>query len=97
MIPVTDGPVRGGSEWGSSRHFLSHMLAPSPPPPRQALAASLDLAVRVDDAYFNKLVRIMTTRCMTQAVYFGAGDLGEGRERGLEGEGALGAGGGQET
>ena len=44
----------------------------------QALAGSLDLAERPDDAYFNKLVRIMTTRCMTQAVYFGSGDLGEG-------------------
>ena len=43
----------------------------------QALAASLDKAVRDVDPYFNKLVRIMTTRCMTQAVYFGSGDLGE--------------------
>ncbi|EFJ53011.1 hypothetical protein VOLCADRAFT_55673 [Volvox carteri f. nagariensis] len=40
-----------------------------------ALAASLDGAVREDDPYFNKLVRIMTTRCMTQAQYFGSGDL----------------------
>eukprot|EP00955_Chlamydomonas_euryale_P059831 357506-Chlamydomonas_euryale.AAC.1 len=32
----------------------------------KALAASLDGAVRPDDVYFNKLVRIMTTRCMTQ-------------------------------
>ncbi len=31
-----------------------------------ALAAALDGAVRADDPYFNKLVRIMTTRCMTQ-------------------------------
>jgi exosome complex exonuclease DIS3/RRP44 len=28
----------------------------------KALAASLDEAVRADDAYFNKLVRIMATR-----------------------------------
>jgi exosome complex exonuclease DIS3/RRP44 len=41
----------------------------------KALAASLDLAVRADDAYFNKLVRIMATRCMTQAAYFGSGDV----------------------
>lgn len=41
----------------------------------RALAASLDAAVRPDDPYFNKLVRIMTTRCMTQALYFGSGDL----------------------
>ncbi len=30
------------------------------------LAESLDRAVRSDDPYFNKLVRIMCTRCMTQ-------------------------------
>ncbi|GFR51506.1 hypothetical protein Agub_g13921 [Astrephomene gubernaculifera] len=40
-----------------------------------ALAASLDGATRPDDPYFNKLVRIMTTRCMTQAQYFGSGDV----------------------
>ena len=32
----------------------------------KALAASLDAAVRGDDSYFNKLVRILATRCMTQ-------------------------------
>ena len=41
----------------------------------QTLAASLDLAMRTEDHYFNKLVRIMATRCMTQAVYFGSGEL----------------------
>lgn len=41
----------------------------------KALSASLDAAARADDAYFNKLVRIMTTRCMTQAQYFGSGDI----------------------
>lgn len=40
-----------------------------------ALAASLDSAVRSGDAYFNKLVRIMATRCMTQAQYFGSADV----------------------
>jgi len=40
----------------------------------KALADSLDRAVD-DDPYFNKLVRILTTRCMTQAVYFCSGDL----------------------
>nr|ATB19629.1 putative ATRRP44A [Callitropsis funebris] len=40
----------------------------------KALANSLDLAVG-DDPYFNKLVRILTTRCMSQAVYFCSGDL----------------------
>ncbi|KAL6523030.1 Exosome complex exonuclease RRP44 A [Orobanche minor] len=40
----------------------------------QALADSLDRAVS-DDAYFNKLIRILATRCMTQAMYFCSGDL----------------------
>ncbi|XP_057422449.1 exosome complex exonuclease RRP44 homolog A isoform X2 [Lotus japonicus] len=40
----------------------------------KALADSLDHAVG-DDPYFNKLIRIMATRCMTQAVYFCSGDL----------------------
>jgi len=41
----------------------------------KALADSLDQAVRSDDVYFNKLIRIMTTRCMTQALYFCSGDF----------------------
>ncbi|GAA0143470.1 exoribonuclease [Lithospermum erythrorhizon] len=40
----------------------------------KTLADSLDQAVG-DDPYFNKLIRILTTRCMTQAVYFCSGDL----------------------
>eukprot|EP00252_Welwitschia_mirabilis_P011880 TRINITY_DN2640_c0_g1_i1.p1 TRINITY_DN2640_c0_g1~~TRINITY_DN2640_c0_g1_i1.p1 ORF type:complete len:721 (-),score=131.74 TRINITY_DN2640_c0_g1_i1:134-2296(-) len=40
----------------------------------RALADSLDHAVG-EDPYFNKLIRILTTRCMTQAVYFCSGDL----------------------
>lgn len=40
----------------------------------KALAESLDRAVG-DDPYFNKLIRILATRCMTQAVYFCSGDL----------------------
>ena len=42
--------------------------------PLQALAESLDAAVRESDPYFNKLLRILATRCMTQAAYFGSGD-----------------------
>lgn len=38
------------------------------------VADSLDAAVRDDDPFFNKLVRIMATRCMTQAKYFSSGD-----------------------
>ncbi|KAL0912834.1 hypothetical protein M5K25_016243 [Dendrobium thyrsiflorum] len=40
----------------------------------KALADSLDHAAG-DDPYFNKLIRILATRCMTQAVYFCSGDL----------------------
>jgi exosome complex exonuclease DIS3/RRP44 len=40
-----------------------------------ALGASLDGARRESDPYFNKLIRIMATRCMTQAVYFASGEL----------------------
>ncbi|XP_073149345.1 exosome complex exonuclease RRP44 homolog A [Henckelia pumila] len=40
----------------------------------KAMADSLDCAVG-DDPYFNKLIRILATRCMTQAVYFCSGDL----------------------
>ncbi|KAK1396485.1 exosome complex exonuclease RRP44-like [Heracleum sosnowskyi] len=40
----------------------------------KALADSLDHAVG-NDPYFNKLIRILATRCMSQAVYFCSGDL----------------------
>ena len=36
----------------------------------KALADSLDKAERKEDPLFNKMVRIMATRCMNQAVYF---------------------------
>lgn len=41
----------------------------------KALAESLDAAVREEDPYFNKLMRIMATRCMTQAIYFSSGEV----------------------
>ena len=44
------------------------------PTTSKTLAESLDGAVRADDPYFNKLIRIMATRCMTQAVYFNSGE-----------------------
>ncbi|XP_065073059.1 exosome complex exonuclease RRP44 [Ochlerotatus camptorhynchus] len=39
------------------------------------LATSLDLAVKKDNPYFNTLLRILTTRCMMQAVYFISGTI----------------------
>ncbi|KAI8146735.1 exosome complex exonuclease RRP44-like protein [Fennellomyces sp. T-0311] len=43
----------------------------------KALADSLDEATLPNDPYFNKLVRIMTTRCMMQAQYFCSGTESE--------------------
>ncbi|KAL0075876.1 hypothetical protein J3Q64DRAFT_1773142 [Phycomyces blakesleeanus] len=43
----------------------------------KSLADSLDKAVLPEDPYFNKLVRIMTTRCMMQAQYFCSGTESE--------------------
>jgi exosome complex exonuclease DIS3/RRP44 len=39
----------------------------------KALADSLDRAEVPGYPYFNQLIRIMATRCMTQAVYFSSG------------------------
>ena len=39
----------------------------------KTLSESLDNAVLPEEPYFNKLLRIMTTRCMMQAVYFCSG------------------------
>ena len=41
----------------------------------KALARSLDEAVVLDQPYLNTMLRIMTTRCMMQAVYFCSGTL----------------------
>ena len=41
----------------------------------RALGASLDAAVRPEDPYFNKLLRILATRCMSQAEYIASGDV----------------------
>jgi exosome complex exonuclease DIS3/RRP44 len=41
------------------------------------LSKTLDTAVVPTDPYFNKLIRIMTTRCMMQAVYFCSGTMSE--------------------
>jgi exosome complex exonuclease DIS3/RRP44 len=40
----------------------------------KTFADSLDLAVREDDPYFNKLLRILSTRCMMPAQYFCSGE-----------------------
>ncbi|EDV34004.1 uncharacterized protein Dana_GF20740 [Drosophila ananassae] len=39
------------------------------------LAHSLDKCVKEDNPYFNTMIRILTTRCMMQAVYFISGSL----------------------
>ncbi|KAI9882045.1 MAG: DNA-directed RNA polymerase II subunit L [Watsoniomyces obsoletus] len=39
----------------------------------KALAESLDLCIDVDEPFFNTLIRILATRCMTSAEYFAAG------------------------
>lgn len=41
----------------------------------RTLADSLDLAVRNDDAMFNKLLRMLATRCMMPAQYFCSGEI----------------------
>lgn len=39
------------------------------------LSHSLDKCVKADNPYFNIMIRILTTRCMMQAVYFISGSL----------------------
>lgn len=41
----------------------------------KALADSLDAATITGNPHFNKLLRILTTRCMMQATYFCSGDF----------------------
>ena len=41
----------------------------------KTLADSLDLAVKPEDPYFNKLLRILSTRCMMPAQYFCSGEI----------------------
>lgn len=41
----------------------------------KALAESLDAAVMSDNPYFNTMLRILTTRCMMQALYFCSGTV----------------------
>jgi len=41
----------------------------------KTLADSLDAAVRSEDPFFNKLLRIMSTRCMMPAQYFCSGEI----------------------
>ncbi len=44
------------------------------PATNKSLSESLDRVVDSNDSYFNTLVRILTTRCMMQAVYFVSGN-----------------------
>eukprot|EP01130_Rhizamoeba_saxonica_P003870 TRINITY_DN1605_c0_g1_i1.p1 TRINITY_DN1605_c0_g1~~TRINITY_DN1605_c0_g1_i1.p1 ORF type:complete len:947 (+),score=208.29 TRINITY_DN1605_c0_g1_i1:29-2869(+) len=43
----------------------------------KSLADSLDQANLENDPYFNELLRILSTRCMQQAVYFSSGSLNQ--------------------
>ncbi len=43
----------------------------------KALADSLDLAVDPKNPYFNTMLRMITTRCMMQAIYFASGTIEE--------------------
>ena len=47
----------------------------------KSLAESLDSIHRPNDPMFNKLVRILTTRCMHEAVYFCSADFDESEYR----------------
>jgi exosome complex exonuclease DIS3/RRP44 len=39
------------------------------------LGSSLDRIEKVGDSFFNKLIRIMTTRCMNEALYICTSDV----------------------
>ena len=41
----------------------------------KALADSLNLITKQEDPFFNKLIRILTTRCMNEATYFCSADF----------------------
>ena len=61
---------------GLQRH-LGHLGFELAVTSSKALADSLDKAVLPNEPYFNKLLRILTTRCMMQAVYFCSGTVPE--------------------
>ncbi|GAB5363249.1 hypothetical protein AAMO2058_000867300, partial [Amorphochlora amoebiformis] len=42
----------------------------------KSLAESLDRCILPGFSYFNTLIRVLATRCMTQAVYFSSGSIG---------------------
>lgn len=64
---LPDGPVhmQAVQAWGMGMDVESS----------KRLAQSLDKADVPEDPYFNRIVRIMATRCMTQAKYFSSGTV----------------------
>eukprot|EP00922_Rhytidocystis_sp_ex-Travisia-forbesii_P052891 GHVS01078439.1.p1 GENE.GHVS01078439.1~~GHVS01078439.1.p1 ORF type:complete len:851 (-),score=112.40 GHVS01078439.1:245-2797(-) len=69
--PPKDGALKTLQQLMASNGFDNFSFGDS-----KELSASLDRAVKPEEPYFNKLIRILTTRCMNQAVYFCTGELG---------------------
>ncbi|CAM0142112.1 unnamed protein product [Umbelopsis sp. WA50703] len=70
-------PTPPDSNFEELRRALSEFNISLETSTSKELSASLDKAVVPSDPYFNKLVRIMTTRCMLQAQYFSSGTEAE--------------------
>jgi len=70
-------PTPPDSNFEELRRALSEFNLSLETSTSKALSDSLDAAVIPSDPYFNKMVRIMTTRCMLQAQYFSSGTEAE--------------------
>ncbi|KAI8575331.1 hypothetical protein K450DRAFT_262255 [Umbelopsis ramanniana AG] len=70
-------PTPPDSNFEELRRALSEFNISLETSTSKELSDSLDRAVIPSDPYFNKMVRIMTTRCMLQAQYFSSGTEAE--------------------